>query len=435
MKCAIAIVVSCALAISGLAQTQKNYKDQGEYEMFSEAGKDFGAGNHAKAITDLDAWAKKYPDSEFKDDRQILYVLAYAGANQQGKALDAAAGLVSQEPDKLFANSADRIRLLYTLVTAVQKVADPSEHQRATASEAARQLIAIDKAPAEMKEEDWARAREGLQASARGALLFLALVPVAKSMKTSDCAAAEEAALNAIEGFPDSVQVAWYLGTAQICLARKNPGKASSALYELARAATLDPIKGLVDPKWQQTVVVPYFEKAYTQYHGEDPEGLRQLRVLCGKSPLSPPAFLVKSLVQIADEKQADLESKSPELALWLKIKAALSASDGEQYFASSLKGAAVPQLVGTLVGATPECRPTELRVAIGSEPQITVKLSKPLAGRPALDREFRWEGIPVEFVKSPFMLTMDAETAKISGLTTIPCGTGPGAAIPAPPD
>src|SRR5260370_34985580 len=96
MKCARAIVVSWALAINGLAQTQKkNYKDQGEYEMFSEAGKDLAAGNHAKAISDLDAWAKKYPDSEFKDDRQILYVLANAGANKPSKPLDASVGVVA----------------------------------------------------------------------------------------------------------------------------------------------------------------------------------------------------------------------------------------------------------------------------------------------------------------------------------------------------
>jgi hypothetical protein len=54
-------------------------------------------------------------------------------------------------------------------------------------------------------------------------------------------------------------------------------------------------------------------------------------------------------------------------------------------------------------------------------QPEITLKLDKPLAGSPGLNQEFHWEGASTAFTKSPFMLTMDAEVGKIVGLAVAP--------------
>ena len=54
--------------------------------------------------------------------------------------------------------------------------------------------------------------------------------------------------------------------------------------------------------------------------------------------------------------------------------------------------------------------------------PEITLRLDQPLTGKPALNRQLRWEGVPADFSASPFMLTMQTETAKIDGLQTSAC-------------
>jgi hypothetical protein len=112
-----------------------------------------------------------------------------------------------------------------------------------------------------------------------------------------------------------------------------------------------------------------------------------------------------------------------------MKIKGALSDTNGEQYFTGELKDSAVPQLKGTLMEGTPECRPKELLVAVPlpdaqqSMPvEIRLKLDKPLAGKPELKTEFQWEGVPSAFSREPFLLTMDVETGKILALKTTPC-------------
>jgi hypothetical protein len=92
-----------------------------------------------------------------------------------------------------------------------------------------------------------------------------------------------------------------------------------------------------------------------------------------------------------------------------------------------------VPQLRGVVVEAKPACRPKELLVAVllpGAQPpfppEITLKLARPLSGKPDSEAEFQWAGAPTTFAKTPFMLTMEVETAKIDGLKTSSCYVGP---------
>jgi hypothetical protein len=119
----------------------------------------------------------------------------------------------------------------------------------------------------------------------------------------------------------------------------------------------------------------------------------------------------------------------NPQLALWMKIKGALSDAGGEQYFESELKDSAVPQLRGVLLEAKPACRPRELTVAVPLpdsqqtlRPEIRLRLDKPLTGKPESNQEFHWEGVPSAFSKDPFLLTMDTQAAKIEGLKTAAC-------------
>ena len=411
-------LIVAALAAAALAAQQKNYKDNGEYEMYTAVSNDFKTNNFTKAIADLDAWKQKYAASDFAGDRNLLYVQAYAGAKQPAKAVDAAAGLVGRDLD----SAANTVKLLFTTVVSIQQVADPTAEQFATAQKAARQLLTFDKKPEGLTDDAWAQARGQLQTAAKGALLYMALVPGTLAMQNTDCAAAETAFAKALGDYPDSAQAAWDLGLAQICLYKTQPDKASPALYSLARAVAVDPNK--------TAAFEDYLQKAYDRYHGPDAEGLKQLKELAAKSPLPPDGFKIKSVAEIAQEKQAEFEKSNPQLALWMKIKGALADTNGEHYFTSSLKDTDVPQLRGVLVEAKPACHPKELLVAVPLpdapqplQPEITLKLDKPLPGKVESNTEFHWQGVPSAFAAAPFMLTMETETAKIEGLKTKPCG------------
>ncbi len=415
-----AIAAICALAT---AQPAKKYKDQQEFELYDAAAKQIAANELSKAIATLESWQTKYPSSDFVIDRQKLLVQSYYGVNQPAKALDAAVTLAGTA----FTDTADQIRLQYPLAMAIQRVAEPTPAQVATASAAAKGLAALDQPPPGMAAPDWQRARADLQSTADSALRYIALVPVLAAMKTNDCATAESAARKGVEQFPQSVQATWFLATAQMCLARKDATKWPQTLYSFARAASLDPVSGAVDPKWQQSTVTPYFEKLYAQYHGVDKEAMAQLKQQSLVAPFPDANFTLKSAAQILTDKQADLESKYPEYALWLRVKAALSAPDGDQYFATQLKDSAVPKFTGVLVAAKPECRPKELQISIrgpeSSAPtEIVLKLEKALTGKPAMEKEIGFEGVAAAFTQNPFQLTLTTEAAKLSGLQLSPC-------------
>ncbi len=410
------------LAATAIAQAPKKYQNDAEYQIYDAVTKDIAASDFTKALTDLDTWQKNYPTSDYRDDRQLLYVQSYAAAKQPAKAVDAAADLVArQDLEAALGGPANVVKLLFTTTAAIQQLPAPSPEQAATAGKAARQLLTYDKKPEGLTDESWTQVRGQLQTAAKASLLYLALLPGTQAMQKNDCAAAETALTRALEDNPDSSDAAYSLGRAELCLYKTKPEKVSAAIYEFARAAAVDPAK--------QATIAAYLEKVFEQYHGKDPEGLRQLKEQAAKSPLPPAGFHIKSITEIADEKQAEFEKSNPQLALWMKIKGALADTNGEQYFASSLQGTEVPQLRGVLVEAKPACRPKELMVAVplpdAQQPlpaEITLKLDKPLSGKPEPNAEFQWTGAPVAFNKTPFLLTMETETAKIDGLKLTPC-------------
>ena len=59
-------------------------------------------------------------------------------------------------------------------------------------------------------------------------------------------------------------------------------------------------------------------------------------------------------------------------------------------------------------------------------QPEIAVKLDKPLAGKPELNGEVRWEAVARAFAKDPFLLSMETESEKIQGLNVAPCVAAP---------
>jgi hypothetical protein len=422
------------------AAHQKAVKDQGEYDLYNSAIKDVQTQNFAKAIADLDTWKQKYPDSDFKDDRDVYYMEAYAGNKEPAKAVNIGGQLIARDLNKVFDDpkSGPRmvVRVLHTIVAAAQQIPNPTAEQLAVGEKAAHMLMDYNTKPADVSDADWAKAREQMQTEAKAAFQFFALKPGVDAMQRKDYAAAEAAFQKAQQENPGSGQIAYQLGAAEVAQQATDPNKVSMGIYQIARAAALDPSKGgIADPK-ARADVDNYLKKIYTSWHGSE-EGLDQLKQQAVNSATPPPGFHIKSTTEIASEQEAQFEKSNPQLALWMKIKAALSDTNGQQYFESQLKDTQVPQLRGTLVEARPACRSRELLVAVpvpasdGSAPtagkaEITLKLDAPLSGKPELNSEFHWEGIPAAFTQDPFMLTMTVEKTKIEGLKVEPCAATP---------
>ena len=415
------------------APAQKAVKDQGEYDIYNEVTKDMLARNFTKAVTDLDTWKQKYPASDYKDDRSVFYIQAYAGSKQPARALDEAGALMAKDLKTALNDPkngpSQQLTVLFTAATAILQVPNPTVDETATATKAAQQLMDYNSKPAGASDADWATARAQLQSAAKGALLFIAMKPGMDAMQKRDFPAAESAFQAAQKQSPDSSQIAYQLGASELAQQASSPGKISQALYEIARAVTIDPAKSdFADPN-ARTQVDAYLKKVYVQYHGSD-EGLDQLKQQALAAPAPPPDFHIQSASEIMAAKQKEFADKYPELALWMSIKAQLTDTNGQQYFDSQLKDTAVPKLKGVLVEAKPACRSKELLVALplpDAKPpfkaEIALKLDAPLTAKPDENLELVWEGgVPTAFAKDPFLLTMDVEKTKIEGLKTTPC-------------
>jgi hypothetical protein len=432
-------------AAAQTAQPQKKVKDQGEYDIYNNVLKDAGAQTWPKLLQDLDTWAQKYPESDYKDDRLYYYVQAYSGANQPAKELDIAGQLLAKDLKTVFPDPKQVLTVLYMTCVNVQKAPAPTAEQSATGEKAAHALmdfvpvyfVAANK-PAATSDADWTKTGKDLNTLADGTLRVIAMRPgmelLQKYQAEKDvkyCEPAEAALAKALQQFPDGAIIAYNLGRAELCQRQAKPEKIPVAIYEFARAAVIDStLGGSTDAK----AVENYLTTIYTNYHGADDDGLKQLKELAAKSAVPPADYKLESTAEISRRKEEEFKKTNPQLALWMGIKGQLADTNGEQYFAGSLKDADVAgqggakALKGTLVDAKPACKSKELVVAISdaTHPEVTLELDAALTGKPDTGVEIQWDGQPTAFTKEPFMLTMDTEKAKISGLSVTPCVAAP---------
>ena len=302
-----------------------------------------------------------------------------------------------------------------------------------------------------------------LQAIAKGTLLYIAMKPgmdamrvagpaaaaaiqaskqqppdaalIAKNRAAADAAygTAEAAFLAALQQYPDSSQIAYQLGASELGQQITSPAKISLGLYEIARDVSIDPAKSDFADASARTQADDYLKRAYVRYHGAD-DGLDQLKQQAVAAPVPPADFHILSVSEIIAKQQEAFAKQYPDLALWMNIKAQLVDANGQQYFETQLKDAQVPKLKGILVDAKPACHSKELLVAVplpDAKPpfvaEIALKLDTPLTGKADQNVELTWtDGQPSAFSRDPFLLTIDVEKAKISGLKVTPCAPPP---------
>jgi hypothetical protein len=437
--------------------TKRQYKDNGEFDLYSQAYKD--AATPAKQIQDLETWAQKYPTSDYKDVRTGMLVTAYSAMNppQPAKVLEYAAILMAKDLKTVFDDPADGKRQtlqFYFAVTTAAATAgssllpNPTPAQVELGRTAAKQLkeaaaaffVAANK-PAATSETDWNKTHATLDAAADHTLLVLTIFQaeavMAKTPKVpADCASIAEPAYKlALADHPDNAYVSYKLAQSMQCQqSKESPDKVFQAIYEYERAAVIDPKLGGAQP--DPKVVPAFADRAYTNIHGST-EGLDELKALAAKSPLPPDGFKIKTASEIATERQAEFEKSNPELSMWMKIKAALTDPADPDYFEGKLKDTAGPKLKGVVVEGA--CRAKDITVAFpmpgetgALTPEVKLKFDAPLTGKPEPNAEITFEGaVASAFQKDPFLLTMDIEKAKVEGLKVTPCTPTPGKKAP----
>ena len=418
MPKSILLAVVC-LSISTLSAQQLK---EGEFEPYSLAVKDLNAADFKQAIPDLELWQSKFPASEFANIRTAFFVQTYAGLNQPAKALQAARPLLDKDLKAIFPGPAGQtmiIRLLYNATWAIAHSTDPSPDDIAAGDKAARALMAYDDPLPGVAADKWAEARADMKKKANAAFLYLAMLPGIRAMALHppDCATADAAYTKSLATWPDKTALSYELGRALNC-----ETKPSAALYEFQRAAVLDPTLG--NPANDPKKIKAFADNAYIKFHGSD-EGLDQLRTQVKQSPLPPARFQ-------GENRRRDRGCARRQLGRGTSRTRPLEANPRRprrarrpQFFDRELKDAAVPRLKGKLIEAKPACRSAELFIAItGAQPEVVLKLDKPLTGKPELNTEIEWEGAGAAFTPEPFRLTMETSADQLHGVKTSPCAT-----------
>jgi tetratricopeptide (TPR) repeat protein len=406
----LSLAAAIVLIAAALAQApQKKVKDQAEYDLYTSSTKET---DPSKRLTFLNTWQEKYPDSDFKEERLVIFLISYTQLAQAPKVVDTARAILAIDPKEVNA-------LKWLTIYTQTYPQPPTPDSLATGERAAQGLLAVEK-PANADDAQWKTTRTQLAAIAHNTLGFVA-------MQRKQPAEAEQEYKKALEINPNWCEVSYALGNT--VLAEKDLARQSEVLYHWARAVSLTAAGSCPDD--QRKKIDAFFQKQYTLFHGQDEAGLNQLRALAISQPLPPAGFAIRNANEIQAEEQAKAAAANPQLALWKTIRESLTAADGETYFQNSVKSAQLPggangvtKFRGKLISMKPAVNPKELVLAIGSAgtPDVTLRFETPLRGKADAGTEIGFEGIASAFTRDPFMVTFDVESKdKIEGWPAAP--------------
>ena len=135
------------------------------------------APNFTKALSDLNAWSRKFPNSSSENDRLYYYIHVYNGMARADKVLDTAAPLVQAGVRGSYRDEQQVLQILVAASASVPKLSRPTAQQLATGQKAARELLeflpsyfAPRRKPADVSDSAWSIARSQLEGVAREAL-------------------------------------------------------------------------------------------------------------------------------------------------------------------------------------------------------------------------------------------------------------------------
>lgn len=412
-------------AQAGQAQSGPQWKDRAEYDLYQAITKEQDPG---KRLALLNSWKEKYPTSAFVQLRNTAIVQAYAQARQPDKVMSSGAEALQANPQDF--------GTMYLMALNVQLLPKPTADDLALGEKAANGILSNEntffdpsKKPASTSETAWTQAKTQAETLAHTTLGWIALQKKDDEGAEKEFTKVLQLAPNAstASGWPvDSAQVSSWLGTAiaHEAIQQKKPERYPEALFQFARAASLEPAQGGLPAAARQPFDT-YFVNAFNRYHGQDPAELAKLRDLAKANAFPPQGWTVDDINTVKAKHEEEFKKSNPALALWMNLKTALTADDGQQYFDTNMKGTEVPggaggaqTFKGKLISSKPAVHPKELVLAVldGTTPDATLHLDAPLPGKADPGVELEFAGVPTGFTKDPFNITFDVEKKKLAG-------------------
>ena len=244
---------------------EKQWKSQAEYDIFAAAQKDANAQNR---LGELDKWKQQFPESEYNDVRDQMYLITYQQLNQPRQAFDKSVEILKTKPDYA--------RALTAILYYVQQIKPPQPADIDTAEKTANYVIDnLDKiyAPANKEEgtsdADWAKQKADMKPYAYQTLVWIATQRKDTGRTISDLT-------KILQKDPTQAAASYNLAGSILADAQatKKLDEQPLALFHYARAASYDGPNSLPAATRQQ--VQASLTKMYTTYHGSN-DGLPQL--------------------------------------------------------------------------------------------------------------------------------------------------------------
>ena len=377
-------------------QQKKEIKDPAEYNAYVGAvqQKDPNA-----KISGLEAFLTQYPNSVMKEDALEVLMGAYQQAGNQQKMLDTAQRVLQANPNNL------RALALLTYVKRSQAEAgqNPQQNLADAAQYATKGLEALKTAPkAEgMSDADFDKLKTQMSAIFSGAAGIAAL-------QNKDYPHAQSYLRDAVQADPNELRNVYPLALADLT---GTPPNSVEGLFFIARAANL----AAGSPGQPQ--IENYGKSQYTKYHGSD-QGWTDLLASAKTNPMPPAGFdVTKYVPPTPAEQAADLvKNKAPNdikqmsFADWELVLSAGKPEDQDKVW-SVIKGIPL-QMEGLVISATA----TEVQIAESQDDidqkraDIVVQMSGNIPDRlmPKVGANLQFEGTPVSYTPSPFVMTME---------------------------
>jgi len=377
---ALSLTAGAALAQAPAAKAPA-VKDQGEYDLTQAIQKEK---DPQKQLELLKQWEQKYPDSDFKGMRAV----SMAQADSQVAAKGQQAG----------ASPAD--------VDAAQKAAQDLVDNL-------DKYLAPENKPANATDDVWKQAHQTLELQAHAVLGSIAM---AKKAPDGD-ATAEKEYRKVLELSPGYATISYQLGT--LILRERKVERIPEALFYIARAVeTTGPQALTADGK---KAAETYLKKAYAGYHGDE-TGLDDVKKAAATATFMPPDFKIESVTDIAKKQEGDaaaFAAANPDIALWRQIRMALTAADGDTYFAM-IKDSAVPPEEVKMFRAKVISQPAPNQILANVDNlagDAILKFETPLKGTIDPGTAFKFKGVVDSYAKEPYTLTLTADKEDVDGL------------------
>jgi hypothetical protein len=381
------------------AQPQKKeIKDPAEYNAYVGAVQQQDV--NAK-ISGLEAFLTQYPNSVMKQDALELLMGSYQQAGNQQKMMDTAQKLLTADPNNVRALAL----VSYTLRTRAQGGASTAQQDLVQArqyGEKGLQALPNFNKPEGMSDADF----EKLKTQMAG--IFNAAIGIA-ALQNKDYPAATKGLKAAVDQNPTDFSLVYPLALAYL---QSTPPDSINGIWYAARAAVVAPT-----PQYQQQIE-KYAKNQYTRYHGSD-EGWTDVFAQAKASPTPPTNFAIKPAPTPAEQAAALVNGKAPDdikklsFAEWELVLSAGAQPDQDKVW-TLIKGVPL-QMEGQVIKVSP----TEIQIAASQDDIeqkradiiLTMNTTIPARLMPKEGATLDFEGTPVSYTPSPFVMTMEKGT------------------------